>query len=365
VFIKRVLIAVLLALFGVAVQAESPEQIVSLMNSGEFESARKMSLRLIKKNDSTALYTLGYLDLRKKTPEGDKSAFKYILQAAQLDHLSSMSQVGFMYLNGIGVKKDLVEGVRWLSKASERGHVSAIYNLGLHFYGNNGEEQKPELALEQFLKIINKKELENTEDWIISAFYIGMLTINSKEKSGRDFSEIAFNEVLKSKLTTPQVSWAKKEVGILVEKNLTKAGKGDDSEEDKLCQKFGFEVLSAEYSQCRMKVEIAKREAADRQREYDLAKRRYEEEMARYEQQKAEFDRERERRRGEAMLKFGLALMGGTSPNASENFANAGRQSLGLPPLAPSRPTIQNFTITAPNGRMTNCSAIGNNINCF
>jgi TPR repeat protein len=365
---KKTIVVILLACLGSTAQADSSEQIVSLMNAGEFESARKMSLRLITKNDPIALYTLGHLDQRKKTAEGDKSSFNYMLRAANLNHIPSMSRVGFMYLNGIGVKKDLTEGANWLSKASEKGNIPATYNLGLYFYGHYGGEQNPELALEQFLKIINRKELENTEDWIVSAFYVGMLTVNSAEQRGRELSEIAFLEVLKSKLSTQRVNWAKKQIELLVEKGLTKAGRGDGSEDDKLCQNFGFQVLSSEYSQCRLKVEIAKREATDRQREYDLAKLRYEQELARYEQQKNDLERERdrarERRQGEAMLKFGLALMGGTSPHFSENLANAGRQSLGLPPIAPNRPTFQNFTITGPDRRISNCNVFGNNITC-
>jgi hypothetical protein len=64
-------------------------------------------------------------------------------------------------------------------------------------------------------------------------------------------------------------------------------------------------------------------------------------------------------------MKFGLSLAGGTSPHASENFANAGRESLGMAPIQPTRPQVQNFTITNPAGRMTNCTVVGNNINCF
>ena len=48
-----------------------------------------------------------------------------------------------------------------------------------------------------------------------------------------------------------------------------------------------------------------------------------------------------------------------------ENFANASRESLGMAPVPPTRPQFQNFSITGPSGRRTNCTALGNNINCF
>jgi hypothetical protein len=139
---------------------------------------------------------------------------------------------------------------------------------------------------------------------------------------------------------------------------------GDGTVEHQTCNRFGFVIGTSSYSECRLKIDIAKREQAQKQVAYEAEQRRYQEELRRYEAQVAELEKERERRKGEAMLRFGLALMGGTSPNASENFANAGRQSLGLPPVAPSRPTFQNFTITGPDRRTTNCNVFGNNITC-
>ena len=142
--------------------------------------------------------------------------------------------------------------------------------------------------------------------------------------------------------------------------------KGDGTNEHQMCVKFGFTVGTAPYSDCRLKIDIAKREQAQRQAAYDIELQRYQEEQRRYEAQVAEYEREKERQKGLALLRFGAALAGGTSPYFSENLANAGRQSLGLAPTPPTRPQIQNFTITNPAAnRVTNCTVVGNNINCF
>lgn len=140
--------------------------------------------------------------------------------------------------------------------------------------------------------------------------------------------------------------------------------RGDGSVDHQTCNRFGFIVGTATYSDCRLKIDIAKREQAQRQATYDAELRRYQEEQRRYDQQVAEYEREKERQKGLALMRFGAALAGGTSPHFSENLANAGRQSLGLSPVAPTRPQIQNFTITNPAGRMTSCTVFGNNINC-
>ena len=138
----------------------------------------------------------------------------------------------------------------------------------------------------------------------------------------------------------------------------------DGSVEHQTCHRFGFVVGTPSYSECRLKIDIAKREQAQRQATYEIEQKRYQEEQRRYEAQVAELEKERERQKGAAMMRFGLALMGGTSPHLSENLANAGRQSLGLPPIAPNRPTFQNFTITGPDRRISNCNVFGNNITC-
>jgi len=147
--------------------------------------------------------------------------------------------------------------------------------------------------------------------------------------------------------------------------NSTQANNGDGTNEHQMCAKFGFVVGTSQYSECRLKIDIAKKEQVQRQAAYEAEQQRYQEEQRRYDTQVAEYQKEKERQKGLAMMRFGAALAGGTSPSFAENFGNAGRQSLGIAPAPPTRPQIQNFTITNPAGRMTNCTVIGNNINCF
>lgn len=138
------------------------------------------------------------------------------------------------------------------------------------------------------------------------------------------------------------------------------AARGDGTPEHGMCVRYGFTAGTTSYAECRQKIDIAKREERYRQQEYEERQRDYQERLA-------EYKKERERRQGDALMRFGAALMGGTSPNAIENFGNAGRQSLGIEPQPPRVPQSQpqQFTITSPGGRMTTCTYVGNNINCF
>ncbi len=133
--------------------------------------------------------------------------------------------------------------------------------------------------------------------------------------------------------------------------------KGDGTPEHYSCARFGFVLGTSAYAECRMKMDIAKREAQQKQAAYEL-------EMKRYQEQVAQYEKEKERRKGEAMMRFGLSLMGGTSPYFSENLANASRAAAGLPPVPPAAPDIQNFTITNPYGQNTHCTVFGSMINC-
>ena len=140
---------------------------------------------------------------------------------------------------------------------------------------------------------------------------------------------------------------------------------GDGSPDDASCINFGFVAGTQEYSNCRLQMDTARKQAQQKQAEYELAQKRYEQELREYEERLAAIEKEKNRRQGDAMMRFGLALMGGTSPYFSENLANASRATLGLPPIQPERPSMNNFFIRSPNGNMTNCHVSGNLVQCF
>jgi len=52
---------------------------------------------------------------------------------ARQGHTISQFFLGVMYNNGIGVKRDLSEALRWYRLAAEQGHTDAQYNLGVAY----------------------------------------------------------------------------------------------------------------------------------------------------------------------------------------------------------------------------------------
>lgn len=61
-----------------------------------------------------------------------EQTIKLLCNAAQnAEHADSQNILGILYLSGIGLKQDFDLGHYWLSRAAEKHHASALFNLGL------------------------------------------------------------------------------------------------------------------------------------------------------------------------------------------------------------------------------------------
>ena len=148
---------------------------------------------------------------------------------------------------------------------------------------------------------------------------------------------------------------AKTNVNTIVSPPLS-ANATNLSPEDQQCAKFGFDAGTSPFADCRLKLEMNKRDALQRQSAYEAEQQRYQEQVAAAEKEKA-------RQKSDAQIRYGLALMQGRSPNFSDNV-NSANQSMGwAPPSAPTPPQLQSFIIQSPKG-MTTCTVMGNMYNC-
>ncbi len=138
------------------------------------------------------------------------------------------------------------------------------------------------------------------------------------------------------------------------------AARGDGTPDHKTCNGYGFQAGTNPYAECRMKLDMARRDIERKQVAYEEDSRRYQEQVAAYE-------KEQERKKNMRLLEFSARLMGTTSPSFSQSVGNAAAATLGIAPIAPQRPAIENYTITMPGGRMTSCTYIPStrNMNCF
>ena len=76
------------------------------------------------------------------TTRGDyQTAFKLWLPFAEQGSASAQFNLGVMYANGLGVKQDDFEAVKWYRQAAEQGDANAQSNLGAAYSAGRGVKQ--------------------------------------------------------------------------------------------------------------------------------------------------------------------------------------------------------------------------------
>jgi len=123
---------------------------------------------------------------------------------------------------------------------------------------------------------------------------------------------------------------------------------GDGSADDFVCKKYGFRPNTQAYANCRLQIDVAKREMQQQQAQY----------MAQQQQFEAAQEAARKRRQSDFLLGMGLRMMGGQSPTGA--YVD---QSVGAPMYQPPPPSTRTYSF--PNGRMMTCTTNGSVTNCF
>lgn len=133
--------------------------------------------------------------------------------------------------------------------------------------------------------------------------------------------------------------------------NVSNKEKGDGGADDATCQKYGFEPSTQNYAECRLKIDMVRKQIELQQDQFNT-------QMELYRKQEADIEDQQSRRFWAGVAGIGFGMMRGSTP------VDSYRQSIGLPPAPPA---VQNYTITMPNGRTTNCSYMTNtrSMNCF
>ena len=84
-------------------------------------------------------------DLRKKAEQGEAEAQFWL---------------GWKYLEGEGVAKDVAEAVKWFRKAADRGHVDAQSTLGVMYASGEGVTKDATEAVKWFRKAAVQGDLD-------------------------------------------------------------------------------------------------------------------------------------------------------------------------------------------------------------
>jgi hypothetical protein len=138
---------------------------------------------------------------------------------------------------------------------------------------------------------------------------------------------------------------------VFAKQEVSTNNAGDGTRDDQTCQKYGFRPGASNYSDCRMKIDMAKQQAAQQQAQYEQQQRQYQTELA-------EYNKRKEKEAGLKLMQFGLGVLAGG------NGSRGSSGGYGAPPVAPSIvPSTQTYVL--PGGQHMNCTTTGNVTNCF
>lgn len=107
---------------------------------GDPELAQHYMLRAAQLGHIEAAYRVGLTLLKQAEQQVDKAlgaqllqqALQYIAQAAQAGYAPAQYSLGQCWMNGIGVEKNPQEGLGWIERAAQQGHIDAMFTLAMH-----------------------------------------------------------------------------------------------------------------------------------------------------------------------------------------------------------------------------------------
>ncbi|KGB92594.1 tetratricopeptide repeat protein [Burkholderia cepacia] len=75
--------------------------------------------------------------------QSDTEAFKWYRLAAEQGDANAQNNLGLMYENGQGVRKDDAEAARWYRLAAAQGAATSLFRLGVQYYAGSGVASDP------------------------------------------------------------------------------------------------------------------------------------------------------------------------------------------------------------------------------
>lgn len=116
-------------------------------------------------------------------PEQDSVyAYKYAYQAAELGNLQAIYKVGKFHMDGYGTAKNEQEGVVWITRAAQGGHVLAQRYLGYCYHLGIGVQKDYALAIEWLTKAAEQGDAL-AQDYLGMRYYYGEGTAKNMQEA--------------------------------------------------------------------------------------------------------------------------------------------------------------------------------------
>ena len=174
-----------------------------------YRLAYEIFLHFAKKNDARAQYSLGYMYLNGKGVKRDYSkALAWSLRSANQGSIGAMFQSGWLYHEGLGVERNYSEASAWFHKAAMQGDAESKWYIGLmHLWGRGYEANKEEAlrwfkescdqsyarACLSYKKFGKPKKPEISFD-LIKSLKAECLSLEEKEKLREDMNQPIFSK---------------------------------------------------------------------------------------------------------------------------------------------------------------------------
>lgn len=136
--------ALAIALSGLTVsgRAAQLDDAVAAVHRGEYHVAFQLTSPLAEKGDARAQFNIGYMyangwGVKRNLAE----AIKWYRKAAEQGLEIAQHYLGLAYFNGDGVERDDAEAARWFKRAAEQGFSRSQYMLGRMYLSGKGVPQ--------------------------------------------------------------------------------------------------------------------------------------------------------------------------------------------------------------------------------
>ncbi|OON97706.1 MAG: hypothetical protein ATN31_01235 [Candidatus Epulonipiscioides saccharophilum] len=120
--------------------------------------------------------------------------FKKILNKALLGDKDSQYDVGFGYTHGIGVAKDISEGLKWFKLAAEQGHKNAQYEVGYAYIYEHAVESKY-IESDEIMSHLEINEILVNNNFIKPDETMNHLATNNLAEPNKKMNHLATNHL--------------------------------------------------------------------------------------------------------------------------------------------------------------------------
>lgn len=119
----------------------------------DYTEAHRLLLPVAKRGDAFAQYNLGVMYAQGLgIKKNEEEAVAWYKKAAAQGYSEAQSNLGLMYEFGRGVDVDYELAMKWYLKAAAQGYALAQHNIGSMYFNGNGVSKDDDKAFEWYLK---------------------------------------------------------------------------------------------------------------------------------------------------------------------------------------------------------------------